>query len=116
MGINFHWRVVKKNNYCWLKNNNIILIIIFFNLLVYLLMKRKTWYQIILDNFIFNAMWLLLFTQHEAASVDMFDHMIKENNLASSFEDYKLLEKDLIFIKELIAGEDLPDASSSQVS
>ena len=65
---------------------------------------------IILDNFLFNTMWLLLFTQHEDASVEMFDHMMKENDLFSSFEQYNLLEQDLEFIRELIAGEDLPDA------
>ena len=31
-------------------------------------------------------MWLLLFTQHEDASVDMFDHMMTENKLGQSFE------------------------------
>ena len=61
-------------------------------------------------------MWLLLFTQHEDASVDMFDHMMTENKLGQSFEFYKLVEEDLVFIKELIAGGDLPDASSTQVS
>ena len=69
-----------------------------------------------MDNFIFNTMWLLLFTQHEDASVDMFDHMMTENKLGQSFEFYKLVEEDLVFIKELIAGGDLPDASSTQVS
>ena len=61
-------------------------------------------------------MWLLLFTQHEDASVKMFDHMMNENKLDPIFKFYKLVEKDLIFIKELIAGGDLPDASSTQVS
>ena len=61
-------------------------------------------------------MWLLLFTQHEDASVKMFDHMMNENKLDPIFKFYKLVEKDLVFIKELIAGEDLPDASSTQVS
>ena len=61
-------------------------------------------------------MWLLLFTQHEDASVKMFDHMMDENNLDPSFTFYKLVDKDLVFIKELIAGGDLPDASSTQVS
>ena len=71
---------------------------------------------IILDNFMFNTMWFLLFTQHEDASVNMFDHMMKVNNLFPSFREYNLLEKDLIFIKELIAGTALVDTSNSQVS
>ena len=61
-------------------------------------------------------MWLLLFTQHEDASVKMFDHMMNENKLDPIFKFYNLVEKDLVFIKELIAGGDLPDASSTQVS
>lgn len=79
-------------------------------------MKRQMKHRIILDNFMFNTMWFLLFTQHEDASVNMFDHMMKENNLFPSFREYNLSEKDLIFIKELIAGTALVDTSNSQVS
>ena len=46
----------------------------------------------------------------------MFDHMMEKNDLSPSFEEYNLLENDLIFIKELIAGERRKDESSSKVS
>ncbi|CAH3139336.1 unnamed protein product [Porites lobata] len=52
--------------------------------------------------------------KHEDASVNMFDHMMKVNNLFPSFREYNLSEKDLIFIKELIAGTALVDTSNSQ--
>lgn len=38
------------------------------------------------------------------ASVLMFDHMVEVNHLLPSFQKYDLSEKDVIFIKELIAG------------
>ena len=34
----------------------------------------------------------------------MLDHLIKENDLWPSFQECGLEEKDLIFIKEMIAG------------
>ncbi|XP_060075553.1 deoxynucleoside triphosphate triphosphohydrolase SAMHD1-like isoform X2 [Ylistrum balloti] len=40
--------------------------------------------------------------EHEQASVDMFDHLVKKNDLVSAFEEYGLTEKDRIFIKEQI--------------
>lgn len=55
-----------------------------------------------------NSEW-----KHEEASVKMFDHMIKVNNLLPSFSKYNLEENDVIFIKELIAGTAL-DAAGSQ--
>lgn len=43
--------------------------------------------------------------QHESASVQMFDHLVKKNLLEPEMEKYGLiLPEDLIFIKELIAG------------
>ncbi|MCI4387160.1 hypothetical protein PGIGA_G00070880 [Pangasianodon gigas] len=43
--------------------------------------------------------------KHENASVQMFDHMVKANNLEGVMEEYGLsLPNDLIFIKEQIAG------------
>jgi len=42
--------------------------------------------------------------KHEDASVNMFDHMMKVNNLLPSFAKYNLTEIDVIFVKELIAG------------
>ncbi|XP_067052893.1 deoxynucleoside triphosphate triphosphohydrolase SAMHD1-like isoform X2 [Acropora muricata] len=42
--------------------------------------------------------------KHEDASLKMFDHMVEVNNLLPSFKKYNLTEKDVIFIKELIAG------------
>ncbi len=45
-----------------------------------------------------------LFLQHEQASVMMFDHLIKVNDLEKDFKEYGLNEKDILFIKEQIAG------------
>ncbi|XP_069809370.1 deoxynucleoside triphosphate triphosphohydrolase SAMHD1-like [Dendropsophus ebraccatus] len=43
--------------------------------------------------------------EHEEASVKMFDHLIKSNNLEAEMEKYGLvLKKDIPFIKELIIG------------
>lgn len=43
--------------------------------------------------------------QHESASVQMFDHLVKVNHLEKVMTDYGLsLPSDLIFIKEQIAG------------
>ncbi|XP_015749994.1 PREDICTED: deoxynucleoside triphosphate triphosphohydrolase SAMHD1-like, partial [Acropora digitifera] len=42
--------------------------------------------------------------KHEDASLTMFDHMVEVNDLLPSFKKYNLTEKDVIFIKELIAG------------
>ncbi|CAL4061492.1 unnamed protein product, partial [Meganyctiphanes norvegica] len=41
---------------------------------------------------------------HEEASVKMFDHLVKENNLQKEFEYYGLDEQDMVFVKELISG------------
>ena len=50
-------------------------------------------------------MFLLFATQHETASVDMLDYLIVDNELKKVFEKYKLYDKDITFIKELIKGE-----------
>lgn len=42
--------------------------------------------------------------QHETASVQMFDHLVKENNLRPAMKGYGLSPIDLDFIKEQIAG------------
>jgi len=42
--------------------------------------------------------------RHEKTSIDMLDHIIKENNLMPVFESHGLVERDIIFIKELIYG------------
>lgn len=43
--------------------------------------------------------------QHETASVQMFDHLVKVNQLEAVMEHHGLrLPDDLIFIKEQIAG------------
>jgi hypothetical protein len=47
----------------------------------------------------------LIIIQHEKASIDMLDYMIKTNKLMKFFEQAGLDEKDLIFVKELIDGE-----------
>ncbi|XP_058250813.1 deoxynucleoside triphosphate triphosphohydrolase SAMHD1-like isoform X1 [Hemibagrus wyckioides] len=42
--------------------------------------------------------------EHENASVDMFDHLVKENNLEPMMKHYGLSDTDLKFIKEQIVG------------
>ncbi|XP_046707250.1 deoxynucleoside triphosphate triphosphohydrolase SAMHD1-like isoform X1 [Silurus meridionalis] len=42
--------------------------------------------------------------KHEDASVKMFKHLVKENNLQPVMEKYGVFKKDLIFITEQIAG------------
>ncbi|XP_078609444.1 deoxynucleoside triphosphate triphosphohydrolase SAMHD1-like isoform X3 [Branchiostoma floridae x Branchiostoma japonicum] len=42
--------------------------------------------------------------KHEHASVQMFDHLIEQNHLKNVFLEYNVGERDLIFIKEQIAG------------
>ncbi|PIK40866.1 putative deoxynucleoside triphosphate triphosphohydrolase SAMHD1-like [Apostichopus japonicus] len=42
--------------------------------------------------------------KHEKLSVDMFEHMLKKNKLRKQFENYKLEEEDIVFIKEQIFG------------
>ena len=49
------------------------------------------------------------------ASVMMFDHMVEVNDLLPTFKKYDLTEKDVIFIKELIAGTAL-DRDGDQVT
>lgn len=47
---------------------------------------------------------LVFSLQHEMASVQMFDHLVKDNNLEPVMEKYGLSNADLNFIKEQIAG------------
>jgi HD superfamily phosphohydrolase len=42
--------------------------------------------------------------RHEDASVQMFDHLIESNDLKPEFEKHGLKVRDLVFIKEQIAG------------
>ena len=42
--------------------------------------------------------------QHENASTMMLDYLIEDNNLWPFFEEWNLNKRDLIFIKEMIAG------------
>ncbi|XP_036961527.1 deoxynucleoside triphosphate triphosphohydrolase SAMHD1-like isoform X2 [Acanthopagrus latus] len=43
--------------------------------------------------------------KHEKASTEMFDYLVKDNDLEKEMKDWKLdLTKDLIFIKEMING------------
>ena len=63
-----------------------------------------------------NLIKFVLFSkQHEDGSVKMFDHLMKVNNLLPSFTKYNLTEKDVVFIKELIAGTAL-DVDGAQVT
>lgn len=67
------------------------------------------------NYFILNHSLFLFLKQHEEASVQMFDYMLEVNNLLPSFIQYNLAERDVIFIKELIAGTAL-DTNGSQVN
>ncbi|KAF5892445.1 deoxynucleoside triphosphate triphosphohydrolase SAMHD1, partial [Clarias magur] len=49
--------------------------------------------------------------KHETASVKMFDHLLKKNNLKSVIRDHGLSATDLKFIREQIAGPLVPAAS-----
>lgn len=45
------------------------------------------------------------FSQHETASVKMFEHLVTSNGLEEVMKSYGLvLEEDMIFIKEQIGG------------
>ena len=51
--------------------------------------------------------------QHENASLDMFDYLVKDNGLKPVMEQHGLvLPEDLEFIKEQIAGP--PDTNAAQ--
>ena len=43
-------------------------------------------------------------TQHEMASLDMFDYLIRDNALEEEFQRYGLDDRDIVFIKEQIEG------------
>lgn len=52
-----------------------------------------------------DGCFLLISQQHEVASVQMFDHLVKVNGLEDVMRHHGLtLPDDLIFIKEQIAG------------
>ena len=55
------------------------------------------------------------FLQHENASVQMFDHLVKVNNLMPEMEKYGLTTNDLTFIEEQIVGPQDDAASGSKV-
>ncbi|PIK47803.1 putative deoxynucleoside triphosphate triphosphohydrolase SAMHD1-like [Apostichopus japonicus] len=44
--------------------------------------------------------------KHEKLSVNMFEHMLKKNNLREQFKKYNLQEGDIMFIKEQIDGDE----------
>lgn len=48
-----------------------------------------------------NSTWT-----HEKGSCMMIDHLIKANGLRSHFNKYDMTEKDITFVKEMIAGSD----------
>lgn len=55
-------------------------------------------------NVMFRCLFLN-FSQHETASVEMFEHLITSNKLEEVMESYGLiLEEDMAFIKEQIGG------------
>ena len=45
----------------------------------------------------------------------MFDHLIRVNDLQSSFDQYGITEDDLVFVKEQIAGPIDTEQCSSQM-
>ena len=49
-------------------------------------------------------MYTRFLLQHEDASVQMFDHMVRSNGLWREFKMYNFEDKDLVFVKEQIAG------------
>lgn len=59
---------------------------------------------------------LTILSQHEKASVMMFDHLLKVNNLDRELRKYGLDEKDVVFIKEQIAGPNQSEINSRQPS
>lgn len=64
-----------------------------------------------------NTTFGLLFSQHETASVQMFEHLITSNKLEEVMESYGLvLEEDMFFIKEQIGGPIDETACAESVS
>ena len=45
--------------------------------------------------------------QHEKGSIDMLDHLIKENEL--NLEEYDINPEDILFVKEQIVGYAIDD-------
>lgn len=80
--------------------------------------RQLTFYdQVLVQFLIFNDLILRIFSfciQHENASVHMFDHMIEENDLHSTFQEENLNEQELKFIKALIEGKVLVEISYQQ--
>ena len=63
-----------------------------------------------------NKHHVLLYTsQHEDASVTMFDHLIEVNDLQSTFDEYGITDDDISFVKEQIAGPIDSEQCSSQM-
>ena len=58
---------------------------------------------------------LVHLTQHEDASVAMFNHLIRVNDLQSSFDQYDITNTDLVFVREQIAGPIDTEQCSSQM-
>lgn len=53
--------------------------------------------------------------QHEEASVKMFDHLVKDNDLMPAMKKHGLeLPEDLVFIREQIVGPSNSDAGQTQ--
>ena len=65
---------------------------------------------------LYHFYWVMAFTQHEKASVDMFHHMLEKNQqVRDEFERWNLsIEEHGKFTAELIMGE--PGANTPQVS
>ena len=80
---------------------------------------KSTWFELWL---VYNNCYFVIICdsiiQHEGASVMMFEHLLKVNNLREELEKYGLGETDIVFIKEQIAGPRQSEMSSqlSEVS
>ena len=50
--------------------------------------------------------------QHEKGSIDMLDHLIKENEL--KLEEYDINHEDILFVKEQIVGYPIDDKNEKK--
>jgi len=60
------------------------------------------------SSYLINILMNVCILQHEDSSLRMFDHLVEANGLKSEMKTYGLeVEKDLVFIKELVLGKPL---------
>lgn len=64
-----------------------------------------------------NKLYLTNFSQHEQGSIEMFEHLVKSNDLKLVMKNYGLdPDEDITFITELIMGPPLTPVKDSLVS